>query len=331
RKQDTNRIRVDVVNVSRQVRTLIPQAGTLMLNTGRECLLLLLGGTVAIFFRGTQYNIPVEIYITENYPDTPPMVYVRPTPGMALKMGHRHVDSAGFVYLPYLHEWNGRSHDLVQLCAHMSSIFGQDPPPPPSYQQQQPSPPRRNPSPPAAVAAVDPRAEAVRELTSKLQQELGVMYSRLREDIDAEFEAQGALQRSAEGVADDAAALRRQRELLADLISDAVERKCALVAYIAEEESRGETDPADLVRPSDALSRQALDLHAETLAVEDAMYFLDQAIVDGGVTPEEFLREIRRLARRQYACDALLRKVEAEQEAQARQRERDAAVAQAQQ
>jgi UEV domain len=32
------------------------------------------------------------------------------------------------VYLPYLHEWEGRTHDLVELCAAMSGVFSQEPP-----------------------------------------------------------------------------------------------------------------------------------------------------------------------------------------------------------
>ena len=47
---------------------------------------------------------------------------------MSLKVGHKHVDQSGLVYLPYLHEWSARSHNLVQLCAHMSSVFGAEPP-----------------------------------------------------------------------------------------------------------------------------------------------------------------------------------------------------------
>jgi hypothetical protein len=37
-------------------------------------------------------------------------------------------DSQGLVYLPYLHEWNARTHNLLELCAHLSSVFGVEPP-----------------------------------------------------------------------------------------------------------------------------------------------------------------------------------------------------------
>lgn len=47
---------------------------------------------------------------------------------MSLKKGHRHVDPSGLVYLPYLHEWASNSHNLVELCVSMASIFGVEPP-----------------------------------------------------------------------------------------------------------------------------------------------------------------------------------------------------------
>lgn len=47
---------------------------------------------------------------------------------MSLEKGHSHVDSSGLVYLPYLHFWQAKSHNLVELCAHMSGVFGAKPP-----------------------------------------------------------------------------------------------------------------------------------------------------------------------------------------------------------
>lgn len=75
-----------------QVRTLIPKIERLIHNNGMESELLVLAGTVAINYQGRQYNIPVEIYVSEPYPDAPPRCYVRPTKDMDIKLGHRHVD-----------------------------------------------------------------------------------------------------------------------------------------------------------------------------------------------------------------------------------------------
>ena len=111
--------------------------------------MLVLHGTVPIFFTGTQYNIPVEIYITEDYPRSPPQIYVRPTPSecpsavavnttinliftllsdMIIKPNHKQVDTQGLVYLPYLHGWNPSSSSLVDMVTALCQVFGEDPP-----------------------------------------------------------------------------------------------------------------------------------------------------------------------------------------------------------
>lgn len=46
---------------------------------------------------------------------------------MIIKRNHRHVDMNGFVYLPYLHEWNS-SQTLVPLIEVASSVFSIEPP-----------------------------------------------------------------------------------------------------------------------------------------------------------------------------------------------------------
>lgn len=75
-----------------QVRTLIPKVERLIHNNGAESELLVLSGTIAMFYQGKQYNIPVDIYVSEPYPEVPPRCYVRPTKDMEIKIGHRHVD-----------------------------------------------------------------------------------------------------------------------------------------------------------------------------------------------------------------------------------------------
>ena len=54
---------------------------------------------------GVTYNIPVCVWLQENHPYVPPLVFVRPTSTMAIKAS-QHVDTNGKVYHPFLHEWN---------------------------------------------------------------------------------------------------------------------------------------------------------------------------------------------------------------------------------
>lgn len=52
-------------------------------NDGTTSTLLNLEGTIPIFYRGNQYNIPVEFWIAESYPMAAPVCFVRPTAGTA--------------------------------------------------------------------------------------------------------------------------------------------------------------------------------------------------------------------------------------------------------
>jgi hypothetical protein len=85
--------------------------------------LLELRGTVPIYYKGAQYNIPVCIWIPEAYPHAPPVCYVTPTHDMCVKPKHRHVDTHGMVYLPYLNEWTASRSSLSELTTIMSSVF----------------------------------------------------------------------------------------------------------------------------------------------------------------------------------------------------------------
>ena len=89
--------------------------------------LLALTGTLPIFYRSSVYHIPVSLYLPSEYPFRPPSAYVTPTKDMRIKERHKHVDSAGVVYLPYLHHW-GADSGLVELVSVMASVFSEDPP-----------------------------------------------------------------------------------------------------------------------------------------------------------------------------------------------------------
>ncbi|GMF20040.1 unnamed protein product [Phytophthora lilii] len=77
--------------------------------------------------KGNQYNIPVEFWVVETYPLAPPVCFVRPTADMMVKPGHPHVTSDGYVKIPYTSDWRP-DFTLLELVAHMCSIFGNIPP-----------------------------------------------------------------------------------------------------------------------------------------------------------------------------------------------------------
>lgn len=108
--------------------------------------LLCLTGTTPIYYKNAQYNIPITLWLGDQYPHRPPSCFVTPTRDMRIKDGHLHVDHFGTIYLPYLNQWSAATSNLLEMVTIMSSVFSQDPPVfkvpanAPPQQQSQPSP-----------------------------------------------------------------------------------------------------------------------------------------------------------------------------------------------
>lgn len=65
----------------------------------------------------------------------------------------------------------------------------------------------------------------------------------------------------------------------------------------------------DMVHTDTIPHTQMLDLSAENQSISDALYFLDKALQSGQLTCEEHLRQVRRLAKRQFLVRAHLIKI----------------------
>lgn len=134
---------------------LTPGIAPLVENNGDSSHCLLLQGTIAIVFRGMTYQLLVDIFLPGRYPIRPPVSYIRLAKNMYLKENHPHVGSDGMVYLPYIHEWNSRTHSLIEMVVAMSSVFSADPP---CYSRSAPvsAPAAAYPPPPAYTASSNP-------------------------------------------------------------------------------------------------------------------------------------------------------------------------------
>lgn len=63
----------------------------------------------------------------DTHPYNAPICYVAPTPDMHIKVS-MYVDHNGKIYLPYLHDWQPASSDLLGLIQVMIVTFGEHPP-----------------------------------------------------------------------------------------------------------------------------------------------------------------------------------------------------------
>jgi ESCRT-I complex subunit TSG101 len=125
--QNRTRVENDVKEVMTKLQTLVPRVGVINLTDGKKKQLLQLYGTIPIYFKGAKYNIPMNFFIPETYPQHAPISFVSPTDNMIIKPKHRHVDIQGRCYSPYLSRWNN-SCTIYELVNDLSTLFNDDPP-----------------------------------------------------------------------------------------------------------------------------------------------------------------------------------------------------------
>eukprot|EP01132_Coremiostelium_polycephalum_P010361 gene10361-12725_t len=81
--------------------------------------------------------------------------------------------------------------------------------------------------------------------------------------------------------------------------------------WIQENEKKdNEIDIDLLLAPKDALSNQLLQLVTEDATIEDTLYYMDKALHSSRITLDEYLKNIRSLARDQFMIRATMKKVQ---------------------
>lgn len=101
-------------------------------NDGRCSQLCMLSGTLPMTHTGVVYNIPIDVFIVEAFPDEPPKVYVRPTADMIVSPNHLFVEPDGSVNITKFisgqtrttaGRWS-RNYRLADFLCHLSAKFG---------------------------------------------------------------------------------------------------------------------------------------------------------------------------------------------------------------
>ncbi|XP_062857448.1 ubiquitin-conjugating enzyme E2 variant 3 [Trichomycterus rosablanca] len=89
--------------------------------------LLKLVGNVPVKYQGQSYNLPIQLWLLDSFPFTPPICLLRPTASMVIREG-KHVDAKGRIHLPALHNWDHPKSSVIALLEEMIAKFENDPP-----------------------------------------------------------------------------------------------------------------------------------------------------------------------------------------------------------
>lgn len=104
-----------------------PTTGTYTFSDSSQRDLLKLIGNIPVKYEGRTYNFPVQLWLIDSFPFTPPICFLRPTSNMVIREG-KHVDAKGRIHLPGLHNWDYPKSSVVVLLNEMIQKFEEDPP-----------------------------------------------------------------------------------------------------------------------------------------------------------------------------------------------------------
>ncbi|KAA3478369.1 protein ELC-like [Gossypium australe] len=347
-------IRQQLLSLISNYPSLEPKTATFTHNDGRSVNLLQADGTIPMPFQGVTYNIPIIIWLMESYPRYAPAVYVNPTRDMIIKRPHPHVSPSGLVSIPYLHNWIYPSSNLVDLVLHLSSAFSRDPP---LYSQRRPNPnPNPSPSPnhsinssmtstygqhppppgprvaaTAAAAGYPPspygrvqhpqhsqarptstddaaeayKRNAMNKLVEMVHGDIIGMRKAREVEMEGMFSAQAALRRREEEINKGLKEMQDEKEGLEQQLQVVLMNTDVLDSWIRDNEGKIKN----------------LGKKNNNVDVDEAIHCVDvlskQAVQDGVVPFDQYLRNVRLLSREQFFHRATASKVkEAQMQAQ---------------
>ncbi|XP_045907148.1 E3 ubiquitin-protein ligase RNF31 isoform X2 [Micropterus dolomieu] len=90
--------------------------------------LVYLAGTVPVHYEGSEYNIPVCIWLHETHPVSRPRCYVCPSGSMVINPSCPCVDASGNISLDGLAKWTQGGSNLLLLVSEMRRAFQKDTP-----------------------------------------------------------------------------------------------------------------------------------------------------------------------------------------------------------
>ncbi|XP_068998295.1 E3 ubiquitin-protein ligase RNF31 isoform X1 [Embiotoca jacksoni] len=90
--------------------------------------LVYLSGTVPVHYEGSQYNIPVCVWLHETHPVSRPRCYVCPSVSMMINPSCPCVDASGNICLDALNHWSHDVSNLSLLVSEMKRAFHKDTP-----------------------------------------------------------------------------------------------------------------------------------------------------------------------------------------------------------
>eukprot|EP00056_Hartaetosiga_gracilis_P018215 m.10098 g.10098 ORF g.10098 m.10098 type:complete len:355 (-) comp6509_c0_seq1:78-1142(-) len=321
-----------VIACRREFPTLSPIVENFNFNDGRQERMICLKGTVNMYFRGETYNAPVKIFLPKTFPNSSPFVYIDPARNMRVSDKVANYRFDGLVMHEYLDRWNRMNSHLVGLIEMLSMLFSQhapvfqvsaaeQQPPPPQQQQQQYNFGRSYSNSTSSSNHQHQDIDEDAQMQAIILQSLKtrgaeLVEKRLLEEEVVRGKAMDDLITEAQTLSFGTSTIVDMMEKLDDDINTTREQRNELQRMKAEADrsletaSSGDVNWDDAVRGRTPVETQLIRLVAEDSAMKDTIDKLRDLFEKEIIELEEFLKEVRKIAREQFRIRMLINKTQ---------------------
>jgi ESCRT-I complex subunit TSG101 len=164
------------------------------------------------------------------------------------------------------------------------------------------------------IAIEEQKARNMRlQLTKKVQNYLASYYSSIREDIRVDLMNQSKLQSGRKVIDEQKQTLAETKVMLQNQLSE-LNQQISDVSEVIQQHSdktkeRKEPDVDAIAIPTDARSRQILDLVVTDASLTDCLFFVDKGLYKGKLTLSDHLKQVRTISKQQFMVRAHLMKI----------------------
>ncbi|KAM0943987.1 putative ubiquitin E2 variant, ubiquitin-conjugating enzyme/RWD, steadiness box (SB) [Dioscorea sansibarensis] len=268
-----------------------PSADNYIHNDGTVVHLLNITGYLTV--PPSKLPVRMTIWLKEEYPFTPPLVYI--SSHSAAKMHHQHpfIDpSSGSTCCPYLETWKYPRSNLSDLTREIVEVFKICTPYPDFVDES------------LVIMTMTNRKDIELQLARQVHDDKGCFTAQVEEDIEHLLGLQGMLLERADTLNFIMHELEKERKSLRDAVNSMALDVEAILEWL-----RATDDIEEVVDVADERSKCLIKSQAEDRAIDDVVEVIWKEVVEGRIEFREYLKQIRRSAREQFFHRALIIKL----------------------
>ncbi|KAJ9188064.1 hypothetical protein P3X46_003459 [Hevea brasiliensis] len=290
-------IRKHLLSLIQDYPIFTPSTDTFTHNDGTSVNLLNATGNLRV----SRYTppIPLTIWVHENYPYMPPLVFVLVNSMTPIHRDHPFVDLSGSTSSPYLQTWLFPRCNLTNLVRKLVKIFTHDHP----FIYNSPVAGFSHPS-------LVSRMEALDRLSGMLHYDMMAFLAKNEEEVENLSKLQEELIKRDTITRNMISSLEQERSSLKDNVTKLTDEADVVMNWLRVNDANsvavGRDEMEEAFEAADEESKLKIECLSGDRAIEDLIYALDKAVEEGTVPFDAYIKQVRALAREQFYSRAML-------------------------